>query len=253
MLYGQGTSGSLTGQVSDPSGAAVANATVSLKNVDTDYFQTATSNNSGVYLLKPVMPGNYTLTIAAKGFAAYVQKGIVITANLDATQDVQLKLASAANETVIVTSNAELINTTSAELGSTVNEAAISELPLDGRDPSSLVLLAPGTVNVLNHGGEGIQTGFSFPTETGASSSGGRQGSTFYMLDGVTNMDNYNLLASHIPQCRRHPGVQGHHQQLRRAIWLCARRGGLHRHQKRHQQLSRRRLLVRSQQRHERH
>ena len=199
LVYGQGTSGSLTGQVSDPSGAAVNNATVSLKNVDTDYLQTATSNNAGVYLLKPVMPGNYTLTIAAKGFAAYVQKGIVITANLYATQDVQLKLASAANETVIVTSNAELINTTSAELGSTVNEAAISELPLDGRDPSSLVLLAPGTVNVLNHGGEGIQTGFSFPTETGASSSGGRQGSTFYMLDGVTNMDNYNLLASQFP------------------------------------------------------
>ena len=57
----------------------------------------------------------------------------------------------------------------------------------------------PGTVNVLNHGGEGIQTGFSFPTETGASASGGRQGSTFYMLDGVTNMDNYNLLTSTFP------------------------------------------------------
>lgn len=199
LVYGQGTSGSLTGQVSDPTGAAIANATVTLKNVDTDSLQTTTSNNAGVYLLKPVMPGNYTLTIAAKGFAAYVQKGIVITVNLDATQDVSLKIASAANETVTVTSNAELINTTSAELGSTVNEAAISELPLDGRDPSSLVLLAPGTVNVLNHGGEGIQTGFSFPTETGASSSGGRQGSTFYMLDGVTNMDNYNLLASQFP------------------------------------------------------
>ena len=51
----------------------------------------------------------------------------------------------------------------------------------------------------MNHGGEGIQTGFSFPTETGASASGGRQGSTFYMLDGVTNMDNYNLLTSPFP------------------------------------------------------
>ena len=79
LVYGQGTSGSLTGQISDPTGAAVADATVTLKNVDTDYLQTATSNNAGVYLLKPVMPGNYTLTIAAKGFAAYVQKGIVIT------------------------------------------------------------------------------------------------------------------------------------------------------------------------------
>ena len=199
LVYGQGTSGSLTGQISDSTGAAVVNATVTLKNVDTDFLQMATSNNSGTYLLKPVMPGNYSLTITAKGFAAYVQKGIVITANLYATQDVHLKVASAASEVVTVTADAELVNTTSAELGTTVNEAAISGLPLDGRDPSSLVLLAPGTVNVLNHGGEGIQTGFSFPTETGASSSGGRQGSTFYMLDGVTNMDNYNLLTSPFP------------------------------------------------------
>ena len=199
LVYGQGTSGSLTGQISDSTGAAVVNATVTLKNVDTDFLQTATSDNTGVYLLKPVMPGNYSLTITAKGFAVYVQKGIVITANLYATQDVHLKVGSATSEVVTVTADTELVNTTSAELGSTVNEAAISGLPLDGRDPSSLVLLAAGTVNVLNHGGEGIQTGFSFPTETGASASGGRQGSTFYMLDGVTNMDNYNLLTSTFP------------------------------------------------------
>ena len=199
LAIAQGTSGSLTGQVTDPTGAAVVGATVTLTNVDTNLIQKETSDNTGSYLLKPVMPGQYSLTINAKGFAVYVQRGIVITANQYATQDVHLRIASASNEVVTVTADAELINTTSAELGSTVNEAAISGLPLDGRDPSSLVLLAPGTVNVLNHGGEGIQTGFSFPTETGASASGGRQGSTFYMLDGVTNMDNYNLLTSTFP------------------------------------------------------
>ena len=199
LAIAQGASGSLTGQVTDPTGAAVVGATVTLTNVDTSLIQRETSDSTGSYLLKPVMPGQYTLTMSAKGFAEYVQRGIVITANEYATQDVHLRIASASNEVVTVTADAELINTTSAELGSTVNEAAISGLPLDGRDPSSLVLLAPGTVNVLNHGGEGIQTGFSFPTETGASASGGRQGSTFYMLDGVTNMDNYNLLTSTFP------------------------------------------------------
>ncbi len=195
----QGTSGSLTGQITDPSGATVVGATVTLKNVDTNYLQTATTDNTGIYLLKPVMPGNYSLTVAAKGFATYVQNGIVITANLYATQDVRLKLASVVAETVTVNSDAELVNTTSAELGATVNATAISQLPLNGRDPSSLVLLAPGTDDVIHHGGEGIQTGFSFPTETGASANGGRQGSTFYMLDGVTNMDNYNLLTAPFP------------------------------------------------------
>ena len=138
------------------------------------------------------------MKINAQGFAGYVQTGIVINANEYATQNVHLKIGST-GETVSVTADTELINTTTAELGSTVNEAAISELPLNGRDPSSLVLLAPGTDNVLHHGGEGIQTGFSFPNETGASANGGRQGSTFYMLDGVTNMDNYNDLTAPFP------------------------------------------------------
>jgi hypothetical protein len=199
LVYGQGTSGSLTGQISDPSGAAVPGATVSLKNIDTDYLQTATSNNTGVYLLKPVMPGNYVLTITAKGFAVYVQKGIVITVDQAATQDVHLKVASAASEVVTVTAEAELVNTTSAELGQTVNEAAISALPLDGRDPSALVFMIPGSVDVQHHGGETIQTGFSFPTETGAGIGSGRNGSTYYMLDGVTNMDNYDGLSATFP------------------------------------------------------
>ena len=72
-------------------------------------------------------------------------------------------------------------------------------LPLDGRDPSSLVFLIPGSVDVQHHGGETIQTGFSFPTETGAGIGSGRNGSTFYMLDGVTNMDNYDLLTAPFP------------------------------------------------------
>ena len=61
-----------------------------------------------------------------------------------------------------VTENAELINTTTAELGTNVNEAAVTQLPLNGRDPSSLVFLAPGTTNILQGGGQpGIQAGFS--------------------------------------------------------------------------------------------
>ena len=103
-------------------------------------------------------------------------------------------------ESVTVFENAELINTTTPELGTTVNEAAITQLPLNGRDPSSLVFLAPGTTSVLAGGGQpGIQAGFSFPTETGASANGGRQGSTEYYLDGVPNMDNYMGLTAPFP------------------------------------------------------
>jgi hypothetical protein len=199
LAHGQGTSASLTGNVTDPSGGAIPGATVTITNVDTGFTQSAKTDNVGTYLLRPLPIGNYSLAIDAAGFGRYAQTGIQLTANLAATQDVSLKVGTGKAETISVTADAELINTSSAELGTTVGEAAISELPLNGRDPSMLVLLAPGTANVMQRGGEGIQSGFSLPTEQGASSSGGRQGSTYYMLDGVSNMDNYNDLTAPFP------------------------------------------------------
>ena len=82
-----------------------------------------------VYLFKLVPAGNYSLGITAQAFAAYMQKGIVMNANLYATQNVHLKLANVQGEVVTVTADAELIDTTSAELGMTINEPSVSELP----------------------------------------------------------------------------------------------------------------------------
>ncbi|MGB6266489.1 MAG: carboxypeptidase regulatory-like domain-containing protein, partial [Candidatus Acidiferrales bacterium] len=197
--YGQGTSASLTGQVTDSSGAVVPGATVTATSAETNLAQTAAANGDGIYLIAPLRPGHYTLTVESKGFERYSQSGIELFANVAATQNVALKTGSV-QQTVTVTENAELINTTTAELGTNVNEAAVTQLPLNGRDPSSLVFLAPGTTNILQGGGQpGIQAGFSFPTETGASANGGRQGSTEYLLDGVPNMDNYMGLTAPFP------------------------------------------------------
>ncbi len=196
---GQGTSASLTGQVTDSSGAAMPGATVTATNTNTSLTQTATTNGEGIYLIAPLPPGPYRLTVEAKGFERYVQTGIVLSVSVNSTQNVALKPGSV-QQSVTVFENTELINTTTAELGTTVNEAAVTQLPLNGRDPSSLVFLASGTTNVLQGGGQpGIQAGFSFPTETGASANGGRQGSTEYLLDGVPNMDNYMGLTAPFP------------------------------------------------------
>src|ERR1700683_2727653 len=197
--FGQGPSASLTGQVTDNSGATVPGATVTVTNTGTSLAQTATTNSEGIYLIAPLPPGNYKLTVEVRGFERYVQTGIELSVDVNSTQNVVLKTGSV-QETVTVFENAELINTTTPELGTTVNEAAVTQLPLNGRDPSSLVFLAPGTTSVLAGGGQpGIQAGFSFPTETGASANGGRQGSTEYYLDGVPNMDNYLGLTAPFP------------------------------------------------------
>jgi Carboxypeptidase regulatory-like domain/TonB dependent receptor len=206
LAFGQGTSASLTGQITDATGAVVVGATATITNIGTNLKLSAISTTEGVYRIAPVPPGEYTLTVEGKSFERYVQKGIVLTANLSATQNIALKTGSA-TETIEVIAGTELINTTTAELGTTVNEAAVSQLPLNGRDPSSLVLLAPGITSVTQPGGQGggmggqpgVQSGFSFPTETGASASGGRQGSTYYILDGVPHIDDYTGLAAPFP------------------------------------------------------
>ncbi|HWO35230.1 MAG TPA: TonB-dependent receptor, partial [Candidatus Acidoferrum sp.] len=197
--FGQGTSASLTGQVTDNSGAVVPGATVTVTNTDTSLAQTVTANGGGIYLIAPLPPGHYKLTVESHGFERYLQTGIELSVSVNSTQNVVLKTGSV-QETVTVFENAELINTSTPELGTTINEAAVTQLPLNGRDPSSLVFLAPGTTSVLAGGGQpGIQAGFSFPTETGASANGGRQGSTEYYLDGVPNMDNYLGLTAPFP------------------------------------------------------
>ncbi len=89
--YGQGTSASLTGNVTDSSGAVVSGATVTVTNVDTNFTQIAKTDSVGNYLLRPLPIGNYSLRIEAAGFDRYLQNGIVLTANLAATQDVRLK------------------------------------------------------------------------------------------------------------------------------------------------------------------
>jgi hypothetical protein len=195
--FGQTTSGSLTGQITDPSGAAIAEASVTLTNVQTNYERVVSSGNTGVYLIEPVAPGEYALAVSAKGFLVYRQTGIVIHVNESAAQNVGLKVGGT-EQTVNVSAGAELINTTSAELSMTVNQESVSELPLNGRDPGTLAWLAPGVINA-NLGNSYTQSGFSFPNETDAVSAGGRQGSTYYLLDGAPNMDIYLGRAAPFP------------------------------------------------------
>ncbi len=198
--FSQTTGASLTGQVTDPVGAALPNATVSVKNVGTNLTDQSASDAQGVYRVSPLPPGTYTLTVTASGFSTYVQQGIVLTIGLSATQNVALKVGSA-QQTVQVTENAELINTTSPAIGMTVNQEEVSQLPLNGRDPQSLVFLAPGTTNGTAYGIAVNQGDFVFPQETGASSGvgAGRAGSTYYLLDSASNTDDYVGLAAPFP------------------------------------------------------
>ena len=116
-------------------------------------------------------------------------------ADQSASENALLSVGSA-SEKVTVSATGAALETESAALNTTIDQTAIKELPLNGRNPASLVLLTPGTVDVLQTGGGLNQTYTSHPDQTGASANGGRQGSTYYLLDGSNNMDPYLLLAA---------------------------------------------------------
>lgn len=195
---GQMVTATLNGVVSDSAGAAIPKAQIQIQNVNTGMKMVSETDNAGLYSIAQLPSGSYALTVTRTGFRKSVQTGIVLTIGQIATLNVALQVGDV-KETVTVTADAELINVTTADLSAVVNQAAVEELPLNGRDPSSLVLLTTGTTNVLNTGGGWMQSSNAFPDETGASSGGGRQGSTYYLLDGAPNMDPYLELAAPFP------------------------------------------------------
>jgi hypothetical protein len=198
-IEAQTTNASVSGTVVDSTGASIPGAQIIAQNTDTGLTTTATTTDAGTYIFTTLPPGNYTITTTRQGFTTNVQKGLVLTVGQSATVKAVLEVG-ATSQTVSVNAAGNVINQSTAELSQVVNERSVKELPLNGRDPSSLVLLAPGTTNVLAQGGVGVlQNTNAFPTETGASANGGRQGSTYYLLDGVQNMDTYLLLAAPFP------------------------------------------------------
>jgi hypothetical protein len=198
MALAQVTNASLTGLVTDSNGAALPGVQVHIQNTNTNAVLTAVTNTSGIYLAAPLNPGPYKVTAEKTGFSKMIQSGITLTVGQAATLNIALQVGDV-KEIITVTADAELINTTTAEIGTTVGQEAVRELPLNGRNPSDLVLLSAGVVNVLNTGGGTHQGETTMPDESGASAGGGRQGSTYYMLDGAPNMDTYMALAAPFP------------------------------------------------------
>jgi hypothetical protein len=182
--------------VNDPGGAVISGAQIQIQNINTGVKETVVSNASGVYSASQLPPGQYTVAVQKTGFQKSIQTGVVLAVSQVATLNVTLPVGDV-KETVTVTANEELINVTTADISSVINGESVSELPLNGRDPSALVLLSPGTANIAHMNQSSVasnQGTNSLPgLEWFASGSGGRQGSTYYTLDGSSNMDNYLL------------------------------------------------------------
>jgi Carboxypeptidase regulatory-like domain len=135
--------GLIVGTVTDPSGAAVPGATVTLTDTATNAERTAITNDAGRYNFPNVPPGNYNLTISKAGFRAGKISNQTVVVGESRTLDVKLDLGSATEIVEVRASNTEL-QTMNATIGNTVNSATLESLPGLGRDVSSFVTLQPG-------------------------------------------------------------------------------------------------------------
>lgn len=176
-VWGQAAT-SLRGAVTDPSNAAIPNASVHLINVDTNLERTTTTDQQGGYVFSEVQPGHYVLDVDANGFSKFEQKGFELLVNLPATINVRMKVG-AATTTVEVTAAAPLLNTTDASQGNTMSGGQISEMPLYGRNVAALLSVQPGVVFTSN------RTDLGAMDTRGGAVNGARSDQNNITLDGV--------------------------------------------------------------------
>lgn len=143
---GVGASGDLTGTISDPSGAAVANAKVTIAQPDRGFQRVTTTDQTGEYRFTGLAPANYEVTIAASGFETVVQKGVAIAVGQITVADFQLGVSSVQQE-VTVTGAAPTVNVEQAQQANSISDQYITDLPINRRDYLTFTLLAPGVSN----------------------------------------------------------------------------------------------------------
>lgn len=188
--WAQFTTARLSGMVSDPSEAVVVGATVTVQDLGTGYTQTTKSGSAGQYLFPSLPVGTYQITVSMTGYTQYVQKGIVLSVDQAASQNVRLQVGSVAQQ-VVVTADSAMVTTDSATVGQLIDQREISQIPLNGRDVQQLVFLAPGTTDVTASYCAANCEGGVFPTEQYAKVNGGGVNGVNYLLDGVDANDTY--------------------------------------------------------------
>jgi carboxypeptidase family protein/TonB-dependent receptor-like protein len=169
--------GQFTGTVSDPSGAAIANARVTVTNTGTNLSVTTTSNETGLYTIKELPLGSYRLTTEAKGFKTSTNANVTLNAGTIARVDFKMELGQA-REVVEVTGEAAAVNTEDSKLSSTVSSTQINNLPLNGRNVFDLMQMSTGAVNV---------TGVDFENGHSTVVNGLREDFNGFLINGVSN------------------------------------------------------------------
>ncbi|HXA08164.1 MAG TPA: carboxypeptidase-like regulatory domain-containing protein [Bryobacteraceae bacterium] len=177
-LGAQTTSGAVVGTVTDPSGAVIGGASITVTNVDTSISVKATTDASGEYVVTPLSVGHYSVTVEATGFKRSIRTDITLNVQDRLRVDAKLEVG-AVTDTVEVAAAAPMLETDTSYLGEVVDSQRIVDLPLNGRFFTRLAVLTAGTTPTV-HGARDENTG-------GFSSNGVRPYQNNFLLDGVDN------------------------------------------------------------------
>ena len=190
-VYAQVSGATLSGTVTDASGSAVPNATVSVKNTATGIIREVTTDSAGFYSMPNLPPAGYEVKTTASGFSTQIQTGITLTVGLQQALNISLKVGQL-SETVTVTSEAPQVELTSSAITAEVDETTVRELPLNGRDWSSLAVLEPGVLGIrsqlgttgsVNRGNRGFGNQLA--------TNGHRPSENTYRMNGI-NVNDYS-------------------------------------------------------------
>ncbi len=209
----QVTTGTILGTVRDPQGAAVPAATVTIRDQGKGTSQTVTTDAQGAYNAPFLIPGTYEVAVEIAGFKKYVQRGVVLQVNQRARVDVTLEVGGLTESTEVV-ALAPLTRTDSAEMGEVIEERAVRELPLNGRNFATLVYLVPGVT--AGQAGENLSGASTF-NPRGASNFnalGSQANANAWLIDGIDNNEYTFNTVIVAPVGRVGPRVQGADRHL---------------------------------------
>jgi len=191
-VFAQVTGGTLSGTVSDPSGASIPGAQLIISNVATGLERTLTTNDHGFYTAVNLLAGSYQVTISAKGFDTEIKSGITMYVGGQQTFDVVLRVGTVANR-VEVSAEVPAVQLSSSDISAVVDATTVRELPLNGRSWTDLAALQPGVSTIQT------QPSFASGADRGnrgfgqeVTISGARPQQNNYRLDGVSLNDYAN-------------------------------------------------------------
>jgi hypothetical protein len=185
VVQAQGITGSITGTISDQSGAVIAGATVTVQQEETNNIRTTVTSDAGTYTVTQLAPGHYTVKTEKAGFKSVQQKGITLVIDQVAVVDAHLTVGSQ-EESVEVSGITQVIQTEDSSVGQVIDSQAIKNTPLNGRlSVMGLIALSPGVQGVGAQDQLAVR-GLTYAVGTGSRNAYGGLGST---LDGVINKE----------------------------------------------------------------